>query len=190
MFAKGFRSGVAVAAVALAVSACQSGGGASKLKLGLGGGAAQPAKDQISQQELRAFCPPLQLRSGTAFYNEYKNRAEQKAENVVYQASIDEVTRACTYNADGSATMTVAVAGKVVTGPAGSAGTVNLPIRVAVLRSGSVVASTLHKYPVAVGDTSGATQFIYNDPSLVIPGPVNGSLQVFVGFDRGPQPNQ
>lgn len=160
------------------------------MKLGLGDNDRQPAKEQVSERELRAYCPPLQLRSGTAFYSVYKNRAEQTAKNVVYQASIDDVTRSCAYNADGSATMTVAVAGKVVTGPAGSTGTINLPIRIAVLRSGDVVSSTLHKYAVAIGDTSGATQFIYNDPSLVISGPVNASLQVFVGFDRGPQKNQ
>jgi hypothetical protein len=189
LFAKGFRSVVAVAAIAFAVSACQSGGGASRLNLGLGGGKPQPAREQVSESVLRAYCPHLQLRSGTAFYTAYKNRAEQTAKNVIYQASIDEVTRSCVYNADGSATMTVAAAGKVVTGPAGSAGTINLPIRVAVLRSGEVVASTLHKYAVAVTDTSGATQFIYNDPTVVIPGPVDRSLQVFVGFDRGP-PNQ
>lgn len=158
--------------------------------MGLGGGENQPAKEQISESVLRAYCPPLQLRSGTSFYTAYKNRAEQTAKNVIYQASIDELTRSCVYNADGSATMTVAVAGKVVTGPAGSAGTINLPIRVVVLRSGDVVASTLHKYGVTVTDTSGATQFIYNDPTLAIPGPVNAALQVFVGFDRGPQGNQ
>lgn len=185
MIAKLFRSGIVIAGFALAVTACQSGGGVSKMKLGLGGGASQPAQPQITESELRAYCPTLQLRSGTAFYNVYKNGAEQTPQNVVYQASIDDVTRSCAFNA-GSATMTLALAGKVVPGPFGSKGTVSLPIRVAVLRSGKLVDSTLHKYAVAIGDTAGATQFIYNDPTLVIPGPVDASVQVLVGFDGGP----
>lgn len=184
MFAKLFRPGIVAAAIAFALAGCQSGDGASKLKLGLG--QPTPPRDQVSERDLRAYCPPLQVRSGTAFYDVYKNRAEQKPQNVVYQAAIDDVTRSCAYGADGSATLTAAIAGRVVPGPVGSPGKYTLPIRVAILRAGTVVSSQLYKYTVNVADTAGATQFIYNNPAIVLPAPVDSSLQVFVGFDRGP----
>ncbi|TIL48224.1 MAG: hypothetical protein E5Y81_27285, partial [Mesorhizobium sp.] len=48
---------------------------------------------------------------------------------IVYQASITDVTRDC-IRANGSLTMKIAVAGKVVPGPMFSPGTITMPIRI------------------------------------------------------------
>ncbi|MDN2566829.1 hypothetical protein N1F89_11390 [Aquibium sp. A9E412] len=171
------------------MAGCQSGDRLGALDLGLGGQAEPPANEaaegQVRQSELRAYCPPIALRSGTAYFNAYERNAEDDPEKVVYQAAISDVTRSCSYGAD-SITMTVAVAGRVVPGPVGKAGTITMPIRVAVLRGEEVVYSELHRYQVAVGDTSGATQFVFNDPNVVIPGPIDTSIRVFAGYDEGP----
>lgn len=82
--------------------------------------------------------------------------------------------------------MTVAVAGKVVPGPVGTAGSVTMPIRVAVLRDDQVVYSKLFQHNVVISETAGATQFIFNDPDIVIPGQADRSVQVIVGYDEGP----
>jgi hypothetical protein len=65
--------------------------------------------------------------------------------------------------------ITVAVAGKVVPGPAGKAGTITMPIRIVALQDNKVAYSQLQKHQVQITDTSTATQFSFNDPNLSLP---------------------
>lgn len=177
--------------VAAALTACQSSGENAPIDLGIGttddGGtqvAAAP-DGQITDVELRAYCPRVELRDGTAFYNTYLRGKEEDPDSVIYQASIAEVTRACNYSG-GSLTMTVAAAGRVVPGPQAKAGTITMPIRVAVVQGDSVLYSQLHRYPIQVSEGIGATQFVFNDPAVVIPAPQTRNVTVFVGYDEGP----
>jgi len=48
-----------------------------------------------------------------------------------------------------------------------------------------VLYSQLIRHQVTVSDTSGATQFFLNDPNVVIPGGIDRSVQIVVGFDEG-----
>jgi len=172
-----------VLSAAVFVAGCQSDKGASVLSLQNEDQGQQ--QEVVRESELRAFCPPVILKSGTAYFTSYKGRDNTDPKNVVYQASITDVTRTCRYGTDG-ATMTVAVAGKVVPGPAGRAGTITLPIRVVATRGDSVLYSKLFKYSVAVDDTSETKQFIFSDPNVTIPAPVDPSVQVLAGYDEGP----
>ena len=108
---------------------------------------------------------------------------EEDPTKLVYQASISDVTRSCS-RAGGTLTINVAVAGKVVPGPAGKAGPVTLPIRIVILRGEEILYSQLHKHQVAVGNTS--TQWIFSHPNVSIPIPAEQNLEVFAGFDEGP----
>jgi len=177
---------LATGAVLLALAGCQS---ADRGAAGLFGGDNRTT-DQAGNQlpklsELRAYCPPVSLRSGTASYNSYAGKAKDDASRMVYQASIADVTRSCSYDNDNIG-VTVAVAGRVVPGPQGKAGTINMPIRVAVVQGDKTIYSKLHKHPVQIGDTAGATQFVFTDPGVVIPGPVDRTIQIFAGYDEGP----
>jgi hypothetical protein len=169
---------LALAALMLA-SACQSGSGGV---LGLGGG---QQREQVMQSDLTGYCPKVQLREGTASFTTYAKGGQGDPAKIVYQSSIADVTRSCS-RAGGVLTLKVAVAGRVVTGPAGGPGTVTMPIRVAVLRGEEVLYSELHKHPVAVGEGSGAVQFLFANPDITMPIPADGSLQVFAGYDEGP----
>lgn len=167
----------------LAFSAgCQSNDTAGALEP-KGDGTAAP---QVKESELRAFCPPVMLREGTAYFSTYERGAKDKdPAKLEYQASIGDVTRSCTYP-DGLLNMDVAVAGRIVPGPKGKAGTITMPIRVVVVQDGQVVYSQLHKHPVAVTDTVGATQFVFNDAGISIPRPSNRAVVVYAGYDEGP----
>jgi hypothetical protein len=174
-------AGAVLAGLAFAAG-CQSNDTAGALEP-KGGGTAAP---QVKESELRAFCPPVMLREGTAYFNTYERGAKDKdPAKLEYQASIGDVTRSCTYP-DGLITMDVAVAGRIVPGPKGKAGTITMPIRVVVVQDGQVVYSQLHKYPVAVTDTVGATQFVFSDPAVSIPRPSTRSVVVYAGYDEGP----
>ncbi len=181
------RSAITIAALGAvtAVAGCQSGGG-----LGLGGWGAQKAEPaappaaQITADELRAYCPRVTLRSGTAFYNSYERGFDGDKDRIVYQASLSDVTRSCSYDG-GTLTMTVAAAGRVVPGPVAKDGTITMPIRVAVVRGEEVLYSKLHSYQLPIVGNAPATQFVFKDPAASIPAPTARNIEVFVGFDEG-----
>jgi len=82
--------------------------------------------------------------------------------------------------------MQIAAAGRVVEGPKGTAGNLELPVRVAVRQGEDVPYSQLGKIQVAVSPNAGATQFIFKDEQVAVPAPTSQNLQIFVGFDEGP----
>jgi hypothetical protein len=174
---------VGILAALVLVSACQSGSGGSGGMLNLGGG--DKSREQVLQSDLTGYCPRVQLREGTAYFTTYAKGGQDDPARIVHQASISDVTRSCS-RAGGMLTMKVAVAGRVVSGPAGGPGTVAMPIRVAVLRGEEVLYSELHTHAVAVGEGSGATQFLFANPDITLPIPEDGSLRVFAGYDEGP----
>lgn len=177
-----FYAVLAVIGIGIATSGCQSSDPAGVLNIGKK--KEQAPDERITQEEVRAYCPDVTLREGTAYFSDYGKKAEKAPENLIYQASIEDVTRSCSYS-DTAITMNVAVAGKVVPGPKGKAGDITMPIRIAVTQGGELVYSQLHQYTVAVSP-SGATQFIFNDPSVVINGPIKRNIVVFAGYDEGP----
>lgn len=191
-------SGIAMLGLAAFAAGCQNGGGGAAPE-----SAAAPAEPKVSQSELLAFCPPIGLRQGTSFFTSYEKPASPKrgaaadpdvpaaaapdapVQRVIYQTAITDVTRSCS-RAGGTLTMKVGVAGKVVPGPAGKAGSVALPIRIAVLNGSDVVFSQLFRYEVAVADTSTATQFLFTAAEVSFPDPNVRSVRAYAGFDEGP----
>jgi hypothetical protein len=171
----------------IAAAGCQSGDTAGDV-LDVGG--SEPAKapeGKVLQSELRAYCPPVSLREGTAFLSVYAKGGEDDPTKLIYQSSLSAVTRKCTYAA-GTITLQVAVAGKVVPGPMTTDGPVKLPIRVAVTdAAGQPVYSNLGNYEVQIARASGAAQFIYTDANVTIPTPEPGTVQGYAGFGEGPQ---
>ena len=189
--AKSFRNFSAVIALAAVLAGCQSSseqGGPIDLGIGEDQSGSQIAaadSGQITDVELRAYCPRVELRDGTAFYNTYERGKQDEADSIIYQASLAEVTRSCNYGS-GALQMTVAAAGRVVPGPKSRSGNINMPIRVAVVQGETVLYSKLHKYPVQISDGVGATQFVFNDTEIVIPAPQSRNVTVFIGYDEGP----
>lgn len=194
-----FIAATAFVGFMLAVAGCQSSDGGGLL--GVGGGdkqAVKPEAGKVTQASLRAYCPKVTLRDGTAYFNTYGSGGRKVASaddsmdaggqndssNVIYQAAITDVTRDCTH-ADGTMTLNVGVAGKVVPGPLGKPGAITMPIRIVVMRGTDVLYSKLHQYKVQVSDMSAATQFVFSDPAIAVPEPTVANYQVFAGYDEG-----
>jgi len=171
----------------LATAGCQSGAQSGDNAIaGVDTTAPPPPEGKVLQSELRAFCPSITVRQGTAFYNTYAKGGDGDASKVIYQASITDSSRSCT-RADGNMTIKVAAAGRVVPGPLVQPGTITMPIRVVVTQGGQPIYSQLHQHKVQVSDTSTATQFVFTDPNVVIPIPPDGQARIFVGYDEGPK---
>ncbi|WP_192900441.1 hypothetical protein [Roseitalea porphyridii] len=158
------------------LAACQAAGTGDVLDLSTG-------EESFTEADLRAYCPRVSLLEGTAYLRTYTNGNDGNPDEVIHQAVITDVTRTCRYR-NGQLFMTVAAAGRVVNGPKGSPGSLDLPIRVAIRQGENLPYSQLGRLDVAMGGS--ATQFIYRDDQIVLPEPQVRNLQVLVGFDEGP----
>ncbi|MGX5665815.1 hypothetical protein G6N76_05705 [Rhizobium daejeonense] len=134
---------------------------------------------------VQGFCPTIALRDGTSYYRTYAKGAKDDATKIVYQASLADTTRSCVRN-EANLTITAMVQGRLVAGPEGKAGAVNLPIRVAVTDGDTVLYSELTQHPVTLADASQPTQFIFSK-QVSIPATASGLTRVFIGFDEGPK---
>lgn len=168
----------------LAAAGCQSGDAGGVL--GFGGTKEQkPQEGKVLASELLAFCPRVIVKEPEGAINRYVKGGEDDPTKLAWQAAIAESTRSCSRQT-GMLAMNVAVAGRIVTGPAGASGAVTLPIKVSVVRGdGEVLYSKVHNHQVALSGNQ-AQQFLFNDPNVVVPIPEDNSVQVFAGFDTGP----
>ncbi len=155
--------------------------------LGFGGGAKEekPQDDKILASELLAYCPRVIVKEADGAINRYAKGGDGDPAKLTYQASISDSTRSCSRQT-GMLAMKVAVAGRVVPGPAGAPSTVTLPIKVTVIQAGgTVLYSQTFNQQVALSGNQ-AQQFVFNDQNVVVPIPADNTLQVFAGFDTGP----
>jgi hypothetical protein len=134
---------------------------------------------------IQGACPQVFLLDGTAVHTSYAG-AKGDPSKLVYQATLADTTRQCVQN-EAQLMVTVVVQGRVVSGPAGSAGTVNLPIRVAATDGENTLYSELTQFPVTVQPGAGAAQFIFTKANVALPGGAGSFAKVYVGFDEGPQ---
>lgn len=143
-----------------------------------GGSAAAPTPAVI-----QGTCPQIFLREGTSTYRTYAKGAKDDPTQIIYQASLADTTRQCVQS-ETSLTVNIVVKGRVISGPAGGSGTVNLPIRVAATDGEKTLYSELIPYPVEI-PAEGTAQFVFSQ-SAVLPGGSGDFAKVYVGFDEGP----
>jgi hypothetical protein len=139
------------------------------------------AQQQTQTAVVQGSCPQVYLRDGTAVLRRYAKGAKDDPQKLLFQATLADTTRRCVLN-ESQLTMTVMVQGRVVSGPAGSGGTVNVPIRVAASDGSTTLYSELVQFPV----NTEAGQFVFTQANVTIPGGSGGFTKVYVGFDEGP----
>ena len=150
-------------------------------------GVSSGEKQQAASQQpavIQGACPQVFLREGTAIHRAYAKGAKDDPQKVLYQATLAATTRQCVQTAD-SLKITVMVQGRIVSGPAGSPGAVNLPIRVAASDGEKTLYSNLSKFSVTI-PPEGTAQYVFTDANVVIPGGAGSYAKVYVGFDEGP----
>ena len=146
--------------------------------------AAGPSDDDID-------CPEVQVRTGAAtlMIGSKPGDSEPAALDVRYQGSIIRTARECHVNA-GIMTMKVGIEGRVITGPAGGPGTVDVPLRIAVVQEGvdpKAVASKFGHETVTVNASIDRVTFTHveSDIAFALPQPLGliDAYVVYVGFD-------
>lgn len=131
-------------------------------------------------------CPQVTVRTGASTW---QIPAGANATAVRYQATLGQLARECAILGD-TMTIKVGVEGRVLVGPKGGPGSVEVPLRIALVQEGTQPRSIWTKfYSLAVTVTPGTSQAVFAqvEDDLTFQLPVNrGDLQsyiVYVGFD-------
>jgi hypothetical protein len=142
-----------------------------------------------SQASLDFNCPSVDYRQGAATYNITDSKStESTALNVKYLASFMKTARECDVHGD-NVTIKVGVQGRVVVGPAGSPGTVTIPLRYALVKEGiepMVLWTKFFSFNVSIPSTNLNVPFTHIEEEMTVPIPPTDELAayvIYIGFD-------
>lgn len=136
-------------------------------------------------------CPDVTVRpgAGTLTLGSKSQIGEVNAMDLRYQGTLVQFARECSLRGTNMA-MKVGIEGRVITGPAGGPGQVEVPLRLAVVQEGPnprTVLSKLARISVTVTGEQPTTDFTHIDSEVVfpLPRPIDplANYVVYVGFD-------
>lgn len=177
-----------VAGVLSLTAACSSTGSGSGEGVGgtlknflFFGGATVPAAAPGAIIEV-VDCPAVTVVEGGAMIR----TGGTDASAVRSQLAIADVARECTARDDGGITVKIGVQVRALVGPGGGAPRFDSPIRFALKRGDTVLASRTARVSVAVPPGEYERSVIVVEDGLVAP-PGEGDLDIEVGFGTGPK---
>lgn len=134
-------------------------------------------------------CPPVEVRQGASTLT-VSPAGEKSAMSVKYQGEFVRTARDCTV-ANGSMAMRIGVEGRIIVGPMGGPGEVDVPLRIAVVQESPggmrAIATKFIRIPVTLGPNDGSALFTHVEEGLSFPVP-NPTSQLddyiaYIGFD-------
>src|SRR4051812_577193 len=132
-------------------------------------------------------CPDVKIRPGASTYGVAVPGKQPVGNDLRYQATIARYARDCNLE-NGRITARVGIQGRVIVGPAGAPATVEVPLRVAVVRDGvneKVITTTVVRTTVSMGeDLSVPFSVVAEDvvyPAVSVD--ENDSYVFYIGFD-------
>jgi len=150
-------------------------------------GVTQPASPTPSAPEVE--CPGVDIRTGASTLEVAAKSEQPTAGDLRYQLSFGQTARECLVQA-GTMSIKVGVQGRVILGPMGAPGQINVPLRYAVVREGpepKTIATKFKRLSVAVPADQTHVQFVDVEEGLSFPLPSKSELEayvVYVGFDE------
>ena len=150
--------------------------------------AAAAAAAAAAQRAATEDCPTVDVRSGASTYAVGPPGAEPTATTLRFQASIAQTARECTVRS-GNMTVKVGIQGRVILGPAGTPGQVEVPIRLALVQEGvepKTIWTNAYRVPVNVPPGQSNVPFVHIEENITFPMPKPAELDayvVYVGFD-------
>jgi hypothetical protein len=186
-------------AAVLALSGCSSfGGGSSDGSLAsrfssLFPGSSTPATQANAAAPGPTFndddCPTVDIRAGAGTLMVAGKGGDTSATDLRYQLSFNQMARQCTAVGT-TVVMKVGVQGRIVLGPAGTAGQVDVPLRYAVVQEGpnpKTIVTKFKRVPANVPPGEVNVAFSDVEDNLSFPLPPRQDLDayvVYVGFDE------
>jgi len=138
-------------------------------------------------------CPGVEVRNGASTLSITAPGTETGPMTMRYQATIGDTARECV-PLGGVMTMKVGVQGRVLLGPAGVPGQIDIPLRIAVVQEGvnpKTIVSKFYRVPVQIAAGQTSVPYTQVDQDLTFPMPPPAVLDayvVYVGFDPSASP--
>ena len=134
-------------------------------------------------------CPPVEVRQGASTLT-ISPAGDNSAMSVRYQGEFVRMARNCTV-AEGSMAMRIGIEGRVIIGPTGGPGEVDVPLRIAVVQETpggtKPVTTKFIRIPVtlAPGDSSKLFAHVEEGLSFPVPSPTSqlDDYVAYIGFD-------
>jgi hypothetical protein len=150
-------------------------------------GVKQPASPTPSAPEVE--CPGVDIRAGASTLNIAAKGSQATAGDLRYQLSFGQTARECQVQG-GNLAIKVGVQGRIILGPMGGPGHLDIPLRYAVVREGpepKMIVTKFKRIPVVVPPEQTHVQFVDIEEGLSFPMPSGAELDayvVYVGFDE------
>jgi hypothetical protein len=134
-------------------------------------------------------CPTVDIRTGAGTFTVSGKAPEASATDVRYQLSVTQLARQCMANGP-NLVVKVGVQGRIIVGPVGGPGQVDIPLRYAVVREGAepkTIATKFKRVPAEVPPGQSNVVFSDVEENLSFPMPSRAELaayMVYVGFDE------
>jgi hypothetical protein len=150
-------------------------------------GVTQPHSPTPSAPDVE--CPGVDIRTGASTMNLAAKAADATAGDLRFQLSFGQTARECVVQG-ATLIIKVGVQGRVILGPMGSPGQVDVPLRYAVVREGpqpKTVATKFKRIAVTIPPGQTHVQFVDIEEGLAFPMPSRSELDtyvVYVGFDE------
>ena len=153
-------------------------------------GATQKEPQPVANAQPDVECPFLDIRQGasTLTIPPPPPDGANEAMSLKYQGTFVRAARDCAV-VSGQMVMRVGVQGRVIVGPAGGPGQVDVPLRIAIvsapLTAPKTLVTKLIRIPVAIGPNTSNADFTHIEEGLTFPMPAPGAEPslVYIGFD-------
>jgi hypothetical protein len=135
-----------------------------------------------------AECPPVDVRQGASTFTvntAAKNPAEAQLR---YQGTFSQTARSCSRSGT-TMTIKLGVQGRVIQGPGGGPGQIDVPVRFALVQEGiqpKTVWTKFYRVPVTITEGQPSVAFTHIEEDITVPMPGKDQLEayvLYVGFD-------
>ncbi|WP_430913917.1 hypothetical protein [Methylobacterium sp. sgz302541] len=131
-----------------------------------------------------AYCPPIDVPEGGAALQTFAGRSGD-ASAIRTQVTLGRLARECTRLQDGSLTVKVGVEGRVLLGPSGKPGRVDVPVTVAIKRGEAVLVSRTRRVSATVPSGEAQGFFSLVEDALPVPVAASEDYDIVVGLGGG-----
>jgi hypothetical protein len=153
-------------------------------------GATQKDPQPVANAQSDVACPFLDIRQGasTLTFPPPPPDGSNEAMALKYQGIFVRAARDCAV-ANGELVMRIGVQGRIIVGPAGGAGHIEVPLRIAVvsapITAPKTVVTKLVRIPVTIGASDDNVDFSHIEEGLSFPVPSSAAdpYIVYIGFD-------
>ena len=159
-------------------------------------GSSDKGQQAVAGATADAECPYIQIREGASTLT-INGSGDNAAMSLKYQGTFVRAARQCAV-VGGQMVMKIGIQGRLVLGPQGGPGQVNVPLRIAIVdekpASSRTIATKLIIIPVAVQSADDNPSFTHVEDNVTFPMPSSSELEnyvVYIGFDAlAAQPQQ